>query len=366
MLPILDNSPSMAEFFTYAWMGGFSVTLIVAAAIVLTERFHGTFTYDSTHGLQKFHTEPTPRIGGVALLFGFAATLFFIDVEVRTIWLTIGLAGMPAFLFGLLEDLTKRISVRIRFGATLLSGLVFALASGYTISHVDLWGVDMLLAVGVFSIAFTAFAIGGITNAINIIDGFHGLAAGTVIIILAAFAVVSWRVGDTVLMEVSLLMLAITVGFLPINFPLGRLFLGDSGAYFLGFFIAALAVMLPARNPEVSPWISLLILGYPMTETIVSIVRKTRRRGHHPGSADRVHLHMLVYRSFGRGLSNKLRFPRFRSPLTGALMWGFSFVILLFVSVIPYTTLAGMLALIVTVLLYLFVYRHVALLQKRL
>lgn len=355
----------MDNVFIYAWGGGFFTALVVAIAIVGTKQFHGSVTFDKMDGLQKFHTSPTPRIGGVALICGYLATYFFLDGEIRTLWGWIGLAGMPAFLFGFLEDITQRISVRVRLMATTASGLFFALATGYMITHVDVWGFDALLSVSIISLAFTAFAIAGIANAINIIDGFHGLAAGTVIIVLVAFAIVSWRVGDGLLIELSLLMMAMVAGFFLVNFPFGKLFLGDAGAYFLGYSVATVAVMLPARNPEVSPWVSLLVLGYPFTETMISIVRKTRRAGRHPGTADRVHLHMLIYRDIARNLSKKIRSPHLRSAITSVLMWGFSAIILLLVLIGDLTAFTSMASLWAIVFLYIFLYRRVALLRKR-
>lgn len=355
----------MVDLSIYAWTSGFLVTFATAVLIVLTKPFHGFITFDDATGLQKFHTDPTPRIGGVALIFGYLTAFLILDGALKMLWGMIGLAGIPAFVFGLAEDVTRRVSVRIRLIATTASGLLFVLITGYSITYVDIWGADTLLAISAVSIAFTAFAIAGIANAINIIDGFHGLASGTVIIILSAFAIVSWRVGDTLLLELSLLLTTIVIGFFLMNFPFGKLFLGDSGAYFLGYLVATLAIMLPARNPEISPWVSLLILGYPLIETIISIIRKSKRNGHHPGAADRVHLHMLIYRSAGRRLAKKAHRPHLRSAITSTLMWGLSVVILLSVTVSDLSTLTSIVSLGIVALLYIILYRRVALLRRR-
>jgi UDP-N-acetylmuramyl pentapeptide phosphotransferase/UDP-N-acetylglucosamine-1-phosphate transferase len=99
--------------------------------------------------------------------------------------------------------------------------------------------------------------------------------------------------GDAPLAMAAALVAAAVTGFWLVNFPWGRLFLGDGGAYFAGFALAWLAVLLPARNASVSPWASLLVCAYPIIEVIYSIVR---RKTHHqsPGCADRGHLHSLV------------------------------------------------------------------------
>lgn len=344
---------------------GFVTAALASIVITATAKYHGAITFDNGTGVQQFHVSPTSRVGGIGIVAGYIAVFFTLDPPSRQIWMTVGLAGIPAFAFGLLEDTIHRVSAKVRLLATVASGLAFVLITGYSIEYVDLWGADMLLTVPLISVAFTVFAIGGIANAINIIDGFHGLASGTVMIILGCFAIVGCRTGDILIVEISIAMLAIVTGFFVINFPHGRLFLGDAGAYFLGFFVATLAIMLPARNPEVSPWLSLLILGYPLTETIVSIIRKVLRDGHHPGAADRVHLHMLVYRSFGRRLSQKFNSPQLRSALTSVIMWCFTLPTLLIVSISDYSTLSSVTFLGALVLIYIYIYRRVALLRGR-
>ena len=144
--------------------------------------------------------------------------------------------------------------------------------------------------------------MGGVANAINIIDGFNGLAAGAMLIMLAAFAVVAHRVDDDLVFSLAVIYGALVLGFFLVNFPGGRIFLGDGGAYFCGFLLAALGVLLPARNADVSAWNALLICAYPVIETLASIRRKARRDGHSVGQPDRVHFHMLAHRRYARRL----------------------------------------------------------------
>ena len=157
----------------------------------------------------------------------------------------------------------------------------------------------------------------------NIIDGFHGLASGSVILMTGALGVIAAAVGDEQLFLVAAVVAAVLSGFLIFNFPFGHLFLGDGGAYVSGFWLACLAVMLPQRNPEVSAWLSLLIVVYPVIETVYSIFRKTVRRRRSPLEPDGLHLHMLVHRSFAKSISQILRRPRLINPITSMLLWCF-------------------------------------------
>ena len=296
-----------------------SVALAVALLLVLTQCWHGRYTMDSYEGIQKFHTQPTPRVGGIAVASGVVAGCMFAAPDKQALLGPLILAGIPAFAFGLLEDITKRVSVGTRLFATMGCGVLGWAITGYSITSANVWGLDWLLGFALISVAFTAFAVGGIANAINIIDGFNGLSAGTVIIMLLAFGVMTSALGDPDLTHVCLILAGAMVGFLAINWPMGKIFLGDGGAYFIGFALAWLAVLLLVRHPEVSAWCPLLVCGYPILEVLFSIVRR-RRRNLSPGEPDRLHLHSLVKRRLVRRL-----LPRssslVRNSTTGAVMW---------------------------------------------
>ena len=203
------------------------------------------------------------------------------------------LASIPAFLFGLTEDLTKKVGVVIRLGATFASGILAWLLSGISLNRLDILGVDWLLAWPVVSVIFTAFAIAGIANAVNIVDGFNGLASGLVAMSLVALGFVAQSVGDITLMNVCILLFAVVLGFMAMNFPFGKIFMGDGGAYLIGFCLAWVAILLPIRNPSISPWCSLLACLYPVLEVLFSMARRLSRNLH-PGHPDRLHLHSLV------------------------------------------------------------------------
>jgi UDP-N-acetylmuramyl pentapeptide phosphotransferase/UDP-N-acetylglucosamine-1-phosphate transferase len=304
---------------------GLAACFLLCWTLVLTKEWHGVFTLDDINGIQKFHSVPTPRIGGLGLACGLIVTWLTIprSSDVDDLLGPMLLSGMPAFVFGIAEDLTKRIGVRDRLLATMASGILAWLLTGISITRIDVWGVDTLLSWLPLSIAFTAFAVGGVANAVNIIDGFNGLAAGTMIICLGGLGSISYTVGDLTLVHLCVVLMAVCLGFLLINFPLGKIFLGDGGAYLMGFLLAWFAVMLPMRNPGVSVWAPLLVCAYPLLEVIFSVLRKLHREGHNPGQPDRVHLHMLMYRRVIR--FNFSGCPKaLQNGLTSPALWVFS------------------------------------------
>ncbi|MDQ3058641.1 MAG: glycosyltransferase [Pseudomonadota bacterium] len=296
-----------------------SVAFVVALLLVRTQHWHGHLSMDSHLGVQKFHTHPTPRVGGIAIAAGVVTGYLFAAPERQVLLGPLILAGIPAFAFGLLEDITKRVSVRTRLLATMGCGVLGWIITGHSITEANVPGLDWLLGFTIISVLFTAFAIGGIANAINIVDGFNGLAAGTVIIILTAFAIMSTALGDADLTRICLILAAAVAGFFLVNWPLGKIFLGDGGAYFVGFSLAWLAVLILQRHAEVSAWAPMLVCGYPVLEVLFSIIRR-RRRHLSPGDPDRLHLHSLVKRRLVRLLLPKAS-NLMRNSATGAIMW---------------------------------------------
>ena len=300
--------------------GTLLVSFLLAQALVLSASRHGHLTMDQPRGVQKFHSSPTPRVGGIAIYMAIALVWPLLpgDAEGKLL-ATVLLAGMPALFVGLAEDVTKRVSVRSRLLLTMASGGLAAWWTGAGLTRVDIPPADFLLAVWPIAVLFTAFAVGGVANAINIVDGFHGLASGTVIISSVALTAIALSVGDLPLATVSLVLAAAVAGFWLVNFPWGRLFLGDGGAYFSGFALAWLSVELLARNPGVSPWASVLLCGYPTIEVVYSVIRR-RRQHRSPGDADRSHLHSLVAT---QSVQPRLRAlsPDLRNAAVSVVMW---------------------------------------------
>jgi UDP-N-acetylmuramyl pentapeptide phosphotransferase/UDP-N-acetylglucosamine-1-phosphate transferase len=166
---------------------------------------------------------------------------------------------------------------------------------------VDIPLMDNVLNWLPVAIVFTVFAVSGVTNAINIIDGYNGLAGGFSVIVLIAIASIAIQVNDNLILVMSVSLIGATLGFLVWNWPNGKIFMGDGGAYLLGFTLAELSVLLVYRNPSVSPWFPVLLLAYPVFETLFSVYRRTVLHNAAPGEADSQHLHQFLYMKIVRG-----------------------------------------------------------------
>ncbi len=297
---------------------GMAASFALCVLLVLTKRWHGALTMDSTDGVQKFHTAPTPRIGGVPIVLGLLVAWSKAPDDVQHTITTILLAGLPAFLFGVAEDITKRVGVLHRLLATMASGLLALWITDYSLTRIDVWGVDWLLHSTLVSALFTAFAVGGVANAINIIDGFNGLASTTSTLAFLGYAMMAWQAGDQTLVGVSLVMAACVWGFFWVNWPLGKIFLGDGGAYFIGFALSWVAVMLVERNAGVSAFAVLLVCVHPVTEVLFSMYRRTIKRID-ASHADRMHFHSLVKQRYVRRWLPTLSI-QIRNSITGLLV----------------------------------------------
>lgn len=278
----------------------FLVSLLTTLWVVRCSHLHAHLTADSDlSGIQKFHAVAVPRVGGLGIFLGMLLALsmrYFQNTEVGTFGLLLMAAGLPAFLSGLIEDLTKRVGVRIRLLATVASaGLAGCLLDAW-LSSVQILGIDnLMLAYPFIAIAITCFAVGGVANAFNIIDGYNGLSAMVAVIILSGITYVAFQVSDYSIMIAALAMIGALLGFLVWNYPRGLIFLGDGGAYFIGFWIADLSVLLTSRHLEVSKWFPLLLCFYPIFETLFTIYRRVVLKRVHPGKPDASHLHQLIY-----------------------------------------------------------------------
>jgi UDP-N-acetylmuramyl pentapeptide phosphotransferase/UDP-N-acetylglucosamine-1-phosphate transferase len=286
-------------------------------------------------GPQKFHARAVPRIGGIAVftaMVGGALVGVFAGALDPNVASRLLLCSVPTFAFGLAEDLTKGVSPRRRLFFTAVSAALATTLLDAVVRRTTIPGVDQLIAFYPFAVALTILAVTGVSNAVNIIDGFNGLASMCVTMMVAAIGYVAFQVGDTTVLMLSLLTVGAIAGFFVWNFPAGLLFLGDGGAYLLGFVLSELCVLLLTRNPGVSPLFALLLCSYPIFETVFTMYRRKFVRGVPTAAPDGIHLHTLIHRRLVRVSPDLARERRqtARNSMTSPYLW-----VLCGMSVIP-------------------------------
>ena len=312
----------------------FLVAALAAGFIVRRMRKHAAVYGNGMP--QRFHWGDVPRLGGVAVLLGVAVSwgLGVVQAQMGDVsalrlgyWVALWLLVLlPSAVGGIAEDMTQRLPVRYRLGLTTVSGALAVWLMGLAVPRLDLPWPDMLLTAAPWlGCAIALLAVAGLPHAVNIIDGYNGLAGMVALIVCLALAHVALQVGDRALAALLVSTAAATGGFLFWNYPRGMLFAGDGGAYIWGVVIALASVSLVQRNPAVSPWFPMLLLIYPVWETVFSIYRKWVR-GVSPGVADALHFHQLIYRRIVRSVfhDDESRRMLMRNNRTSPYLWGFT------------------------------------------
>lgn len=283
---------------------------------------------------QRFHMGAVPRVGAAAMGIGVLVSVGWLTLglevsapQLLSVWGVLALLVLaPSVLGGLAEDVTQRLSVRFRLGLTGLSAALAVMVLDVTIPRLGVpWLDAALLAWPWLGMALAWLAVAGLPHGFNLIDGYNGLAGTVAVVVGLALVAVALQVGD---LELALLMamgVGATLGFLVWNYPRGLIFAGDGGAYLWGGLIALVSIALVQRHPQVSPWFPMLLLIYPVWETVFSIYRKWARGGS-PGVADALHLHQLVYRRIVREVfhDDAARRMLSRNNRTSPYLWGFA------------------------------------------
>ncbi len=296
---------------------------LACAALIVAAQRRG-FGLDEPLGeAQKTHRRPTPRSGGIGVMLGIAAGMALACADgllpARFTWSLLA-ALVPLLASGVWEDLRRHLAPMIRAAAGIVSALLAVVLLGVGIDRVDVPLLDALLRHWPLAgAALSVLALGALPHAVNMIDGFHGLAGVVCAMILGAIAYVASKVGDAQIMTVAVVGAGALLGFLFWNWPRGEIFLGDTGAYGLGFIAALLATLLVQRHPQVSPWFPLLVLLYPIWELLFSVYRRRVRAGVPGMLADSLHLHHLVHRRLHGALHLRARET---NASTAPYLWG--------------------------------------------
>ena len=299
---------------------GFLSVSILCIIILASQKWHLTYSSDTDDGPQKIHSNQVPRVGGIALLGGLL-TAYILKLPFAA-GLLIGV--LPVFFAGISEDISKKISPFFRLSASVVSALALVWVLSLQISAKGIPLLHALFSIEIIALSITALAIALMAQSINIIDGLNGLSIGSSLIITCAIAIIALMNGDFSLAEISFFFVACLAGIFIINFPRGLLFLGDGGAYLAGCVIAVLAILLAERNNNVSSFASLLIVSYPIYETLRSFVRRTIDKNTNFFVADDRHLHSVIFRFItALDLTNKANSDKLwlRNAFAGMVCW---------------------------------------------
>lgn len=329
----------------------FFISFIISCAMIKIANHTGKILdKDISTKPQKMHFGDIPRGGGIGIFItfyaGMALLVAFGKIEARFLALIIP----TSFIFssGILEDFNYALSPKIRLILQMLGA----------ISAIIIFPNCVIIDIGValhyyFALIFTVFCIVGVTNALNIIDGFNGLSSGYALLVLGSIAIVSAIVGHLAVFYIALVLFSAIFGFFVLNFPRGRIFLGDGGAYLVGFLLAFLLVILTqdslTKDSFVSAYYGLCVMIYPVFEVLFSIWRRKYISHRSAMQPDSLHLHTLIFKQITHS-----------NPKTALVLLTFS-VPFIFAPIFCYDKSAILIAFIALfIALYLFIYKRIA------
>lgn len=275
----------------------FLVSAIFSGFVVFFRENLGMLTSgrNDLHCVQTSHAMPTPRVGGAGIFLALLTGLSFLPLTSTEGYQKFIYAGAVLFLVGLAEDLGWHMSARRRLFAATVSSVLVVVGLDLWVTRLGAPFVDNLMLSGWLGIPLTVFAVVAISHAFNLIDGVNGLSGITALIGAAALSITAISVGQIELALIAIFVALALFGFLVFNFPFGRIFLGDAGAYTLGFTLSWIGVALVERSGTINPWAILLMLFWPIADTIMTIARRiaARKPAMEP---DRLHVHQIVMR----------------------------------------------------------------------
>jgi len=340
----------------------FGAALVAIFAMPVVTRLSRRFGFVDAPGLRKVHTSPVPRTGGAVLVLATLALVLpaslldntigarFQRIEVQVTALL--LASVFMFVVGFIDDVRGMRAI-LKFAAQIAAALLVC-ASGIRMDEVSL-GSRLAWNLGPLGWPLTVFWIVGITNAVNLIDGLDGLAAGICAVTCGVIAFFALYTGQLVMAVVMLALLGSLTGFLFFNFSPAKVFMGDSGTMFIGFLLGASSVMCATKSAAlVGLALPALALGVPIFDTAFSILRRILER-RSIFAPDRRHIH---HRLLALGLKQRHAVILMYLVTLGAAGMG---VLMMFVR----DTRGGMLLLLGAIALLLVVFRLVGAVRLR-
>jgi UDP-GlcNAc:undecaprenyl-phosphate/decaprenyl-phosphate GlcNAc-1-phosphate transferase len=295
------NNTMFFEFFNSLFLSS-----IFGICIISSKKYLVNKHFEEAYQPQKIHFVDTPRIGGVCIFFGLTCLIFFKNENSYKEMLFYILVSAPCFFAGLLEDIIRNVRPIIRLLSSILSGVLFVVLMDYRISSVDIYFFDIILSYSFISMLITILAVATYSQAINIIDGLNGLALGVCLTIFTSLFILSYMYEDHLLNFYCLIFIGLILGLFIFNFPFGKIFLGDGGAYFLGVASAVTSIMLFERNSQISPLCILLLLFYPIYEITRSLLRRIIFKTGSVFKPDNLHFHSHLYKYFTKNKKKDL------------------------------------------------------------
>jgi UDP-GlcNAc:undecaprenyl-phosphate GlcNAc-1-phosphate transferase len=331
---------------------GMSLVLNGLVAYLWHKKFYRNLGLKTYQAIQRIHLNETPRLGGLIFILSLTSFVAFSNANESMQSLKIILICLiPIIVIGIKEDLFHNVEPAIRLLALLFVGWLFrAQYTGPLPVLTDIPFIGKLLLVQGGISVFYILSMVAVANGMNLIDGVNGLCGAVALSILSALLFLSYKTADITMLSLIFSMILFLIPFMLMNYPYGRIFLGDLGAYSLGLIVSMLTIVLFGRHPEISPWGAVLILIYPATEVVFSLLRRMLK-GVSIYHADTAHLHLKLFHFFRpqpafKKIANALVTPSLSGlwlfPLLG-ITWVYQKPFFIWIAIILFIAFYGLL-----------------------
>lgn len=275
---------------------GLSLFLNGLVAYLWHKKFYKKLNLKTYKAIQRIHLNETPRLGGFIFALSLTSFVLYSKANENILFFKLILICLiPIIIIGLKEDLFHNVSPKARLISLIFVALLFVVKFNGPLpdlSNLPLVNKFILLPGGLS--LFYVISIVTIANGMNLIDGVNGLCGVVSISILSELLFLSYKTGDLIILSSIFSLILILLPFLFFNYPHGKIFLGDLGAYILGLIISMFSILFFGRHAELSPWCAVLILIYPAIELIFTMIRRLIE-GQRLFNPDRYHIHSKVF-----------------------------------------------------------------------
>ena len=307
----------------------------------------------SYKNIQRAHADEVSRLGGFIIyiylllicLLGFSEDFFIFSLL---------LSSFPFVIVALREDLYQDTSPFLRLISMIISCLFFFYLNPIDFPLIEFPYLGDLISIYPIGIVFFTFSILIIMNGMNLIDGMNGLFVFTAVFQLLSLAIVANIYDDFEIMNISFILLLPLLSFLLFNFPFGKIFIGDLGAYFYGFAISLVTIYFFGKHQELLSWSAALLLFYPSSELLYSYLRKIINK-QSPMDPDNEHLHSLIFNRLIKNV-NTQNVSNARTTLILSFFWVLPPLLFIYNNDSIFFTLLSIMSLSI---LYIFMYKSV-------
>ena len=286
---------------------GFNIIFYKYFVLILNKYNLKLLADDQFQKPQAFHESPVSTSGGIGIFFSFLILFLYLFLSKQVIYYEYLLFGTLFFILGLLDDL--KLNIRPKFRLLLMIAFLITLVifNKLYIENTGIRFLNRFLEIDIFALFFVCLCFLFIINGSNLIDGYNGLLGIHTLIILINLFFVNYFNENNDLAFFILCGISIITVFIKYNFPKATIFLGDSGSYFLGTFVAISAIKTSIANPTISPFYFCILLFYLFFEVFFSFIRKIALEKKSPLFPDNKHLHMLLYKILLKKSNNKFK-----------------------------------------------------------